>query len=361
MDKRLLYVCLQATREGQASHAHVHEIVKGMRARGWDVLLCEPRWTPGRGRLTRTMRILGAIMRSYGSMRGRRYVYVRDHPMALPVVWFASSTGRLVILEINGRYNELFIQYPGTRRIAGLVRRQALRRLALADLVVAVTEGLARWASAHVRGAEVVVVPNGAAADLFVPGAPRPNGLPPRYAVFVGVLAVWQGVETLLAAASDPGWPEGVALVLAGEGVLASKVREAASALPGRVVGLGGVAYADVPGLVANAVCGLSPQNAVRGKDGYSPLKVFEGMSCGVPVVVSDFPGLSDVVMGADCGLVRPHDDPAAWAEAVAWLASHEDEAGAMGRRGRAAVEAVHSWDKRAEATGAAIAALGEG
>ncbi len=358
MDRRLLYVCLQATREGQASHAHVHEIVKGMRARGWDVELCEPRWTPGSGRLRRLARIAGAIVRALRSMRGRACVYVRDHPLALPVVMFARLTRRHVVVELNGRYDELFVQYPGTRRIAGLVRGQALWRLASADLVLAVTEGLAEWASGHVRDADVVVIPNGAAADLFLPGAPRPAGLPPAYAVYVGVLAVWQGVETLLSAVAEPGWPEGLALVVAGDGVLAPEVRQAASARPDQVVAPGSVAYADVPGLLGNAVCALVPKNAIRGEDGYSPLKVFEAMSCGVPVVVSDFPGQADVVRSAACGLVRPPDDPAEWAEAVSWLASHGEEAAAMGRRGREAVEAEHSWDRRAAATVAAIEAL---
>lgn len=360
MDRRLLYVCLQATREGQASHAHVHEIVKGMRARGWDVLLCEPRWTPGRGPVARLVRILATLARAAWAMRGRRYVYVRDHPLALAVVWLARIARRHVVLEVNGRYDELFVQYPGTRRLAALVRWNALRRLASADLVIAVTAGLAEWASGHVRRADVVVVPNGAAVDLFRPGAPRRDGLPARYAAYVGVLAVWQGVETLLEAASGPAWPEGVALVVAGDGVLAGAVDRAAAEHPGRVVSLGSVGYAEVPGLLANAVAALSPQNDIRGLGGHSPLKVFEAMSCGVPVVVSDFPGQADVVRAADCGVVLPPDEPAAWATAVARLAADPEGASSMGRRGRAAVEAEHSWDRRAEATVAAIEALGE-
>ncbi len=42
MKHKLSYVCLQTTREGQASHAHVNEIIKGLQARNWDVALFEP-------------------------------------------------------------------------------------------------------------------------------------------------------------------------------------------------------------------------------------------------------------------------------------------------------------------------------
>jgi hypothetical protein len=40
--RRLSYLCLQATSEGQASHVHVHAILDGLSARGWDCRLFEP-------------------------------------------------------------------------------------------------------------------------------------------------------------------------------------------------------------------------------------------------------------------------------------------------------------------------------
>ncbi|WP_427365246.1 polysaccharide biosynthesis C-terminal domain-containing protein [Candidatus Caldatribacterium saccharofermentans] len=41
---KLFYLTLQSTREGQAAHAHVHEILKGLRKRGWQTVLFEPRY-----------------------------------------------------------------------------------------------------------------------------------------------------------------------------------------------------------------------------------------------------------------------------------------------------------------------------
>lgn len=46
--RRMAYLCLQATREGQASYAHVHEIIKGLEHRGWEVQLFEPVYGQGK-------------------------------------------------------------------------------------------------------------------------------------------------------------------------------------------------------------------------------------------------------------------------------------------------------------------------
>jgi len=38
----LVYVCLEAPREGVASYVHVHEIIAGLKRRDWDIDLCAP-------------------------------------------------------------------------------------------------------------------------------------------------------------------------------------------------------------------------------------------------------------------------------------------------------------------------------
>jgi glycosyltransferase involved in cell wall biosynthesis len=76
--------------------------------------------------------------------------------------------------------------------------------------------------------------------------------------------------------------------------------------------------------------------------------KLFEYMAAGVPVIASDLPSWRGIVCGVGCGLVVDPHDPAAIAGAIERLLRDPEEAEAMGRRGRAAVESTFNWDGEA-------------
>lgn len=355
---RLKYVCLQTTREGQASHAHVHGIVSGLRNTGWRVDLVQPTPRIRAGALRRAFNSLTFGLMAGRLLDGADMVYVRDHPLALPFLRAAHARGIPTVLELNGMYDELFIQYPVTRLVRWAVRGGARARLASADGVVAVTEGLADYARGFGATERVVVVPNAADTDRFTPSK-RTAAEP--YAAYVGVLTAWQGIDSMLAAAGDSAWPEGLSLRIAGEGPLRGRVKAAARASGGRIEYAGRLPYQEVPGFLASAVCALSVQNDVRGLGEHSPLKMFEAMACGVPTVVSDFPGQADVIRACDAGLAVDPGDSAAIASAVSRIWSDAEHRSSMGESARRCAVARHSWQVRAEATAEFLRGLLDG
>lgn len=346
--RRLAYFSAQAVAEGQDSWAAVTEIIGGFRREGWEVDLYCPVYEPGPspGFWRRLARIYAAGRRLARAVGGYRAVYVRAHVLAWGVARAAERAGVPVIQECNGSWEDAFIAWPSMRAFAPLLVALQRGQYRTADAIISVSDTLAEWLEDVTDRDDVVVSPNGANAALFTPDAPRRPNLPERYVVFFGQFAPWQRIEVLLEAVKRPSWPAGVDLVIVGDGTLRLVVEGAAANDP-RVHYLGMLPYAEVPrvvvGALAAAVLTYAPERA-----GYSPLKLYEAMACGVPVVCSDTPGQAEYVREHDAGIVVPPEDPEAVARAVAVLAGDPEAARAMGARGRRAVEQRYSWNARA-------------
>jgi glycosyltransferase involved in cell wall biosynthesis len=74
------------------------------------------------------------------------------------------------------------------------------------------------------------------------------------------------------------------------------------------------------------------------------PVKMFEYMAAGIPVIASDFPLWRSMVESTGCGILVDPRDPQSIANAISYLLTHDDEAEAMGQRGRVAVKEHFNW-----------------
>lgn len=76
------------------------------------------------------------------------------------------------------------------------------------------------------------------------------------------------------------------------------------------------------------------------------PVKMFEYMSAGIPVICSDFPLWRDIVDQANCGICVDPMSLESIAQAMDYIEENPVEAEEMGRRGRAAVENIYNWPR---------------
>ncbi|MDF0605979.1 glycosyltransferase family 4 protein [Neisseriaceae bacterium TC5R-5] len=79
------------------------------------------------------------------------------------------------------------------------------------------------------------------------------------------------------------------------------------------------------------------------------PIKLFEYMAAGLPVIASDFPLWRQIVEEAACGLLVDPQDPSALANAVNQLMADENSMQAMGAAGQQAVLQRYSWAAEAD------------
>lgn len=118
--------------------------------------------------------------------------------------------------------------------------------------------------------------------------------------------------------------------------------------LPGwsKVVYRGIIGRQDVARLLGNARAGLVVLHPTPNYLDALPVKMFEYMAAGLPVVASDFPLWRDIVTGAGCGLLVNPLDPRAIANALRWVLEHPLEAEAMGKKGQEAVHKIYNWER---------------
>jgi len=74
------------------------------------------------------------------------------------------------------------------------------------------------------------------------------------------------------------------------------------------------------------------------------PVKMFEYMAVGLPVIASNFPLWKDIIEGNKCGVCVDPLDPKTISEAIDYLVSHPAEAEKMGRNGQKAVLEKYNW-----------------
>lgn len=148
--------------------------------------------------------------------------------------------------------------------------------------------------------------------------------------VFAGRLSHEKGVDTLVRAAGL--LPAGIEVHIAGDGPLRAELESLAHTLaPGKVTFHGRLSGSDVAALVHGSLAMAVPSRWFENQ----PMTILEAFAASVPPIVTALGGMPELVEDGVQGLVVPHDDPAALAEAIIRLANDPKAASAMGREGR--------------------------
>ncbi|MCU0800993.1 MAG: glycosyltransferase, partial [Rhodobacteraceae bacterium] len=208
--------------------------------------------------------------------------------------------------------------------------------------------------------ARVHVIRNAVDTALFTPQVPPAHlaSIPDTAFVvgFSGSLKAWHGLDTLLPAfrALRDRLPHAHLLVV-GEGPRKAWVEgyAAGAGLTDAVTLTGWVGHADLPGLIARMDVATAPYPAADGHY-FSPLKLYEYLAMGRPVVASRIGQTAQVLDGTDAALLTVPGDPMALTAALLRVARDPALAARLARN--AATEGRrHDWADNARAVVALV------
>ena len=275
-------------------------------------------------------------------------VYQLHDPELIPVGLRLALAGRRVVFDAHEDVPSQLLDKPYLSprsarllsRAYRMLERSALRRF---DGVLAATPFIRDRLAAH--NALVVDVNNYPRTEEFTTPAPDVMNSPARDSFcYVGSISAIRGIRELVGACTLLRTP--ARLALAGsfaEAELEAEVRRH----PGwrRVDALGHLDRGGIAGVMERAFAGLVTLLPTASYREALPVKMFEYMAAGIPVIASDFPLWRDIVEGSRCGLCVDPRDPAAIAAAIDHLAAHPRQAREMGANGRRAVLARYNWE----------------
>jgi glycosyltransferase involved in cell wall biosynthesis len=285
-------------------------------------------------------------------------LHAHDSNALLPVGLAARRLDRPFVYDAH----ELWLHRPrrGHARVyheASRAYYAAMQRWLVprAAAIITVSEPIVRHLERVYRRSDVALVPNyPVLRERPTPAALRElvgSSLPPDAPIVLhlGGIMASRGLEQLVSAL--PFVPE-AHLVLLGGGEASSLHAIAARAgAGGRLHVVPPVAPALVEEHAAAADVGVVTTQPIGLNNRYSlPNKLFQYMAAGIPVIATDFPQITDIVVGSGAGLVTDTRSPELIARALSTLLADLDAARAMGDRGRAAVEARYNWTTSAEA-----------
>ncbi len=384
---KILYITLENISLHKGSVVHIRETINGLKERGHEIGLIArasesfdvfdafynlnpylssvpknhwiKRWANRHSMLVSLFFLLFYLFRKVSSYD---VIYARDYHATvfalIPRILFRNK----IVFEMNGLASEE----------QKLNRNSILRKIVVAtikaaehiagrcsDKVIAVTPQIASYLISHCgcRPNNVEVISNGVNLKLFHPihdhgvlTTTRKNlriKEKDTVVIFVGNLAPWQGVEYLIQAV--PELVEEVndlKFLIVGDGVLRSKIEAEVNQkrMSGHFIITGMVEYSKIPLYINIAdICILLKRKLASG---FSPLKLYEYMACGKPILASRVEGLEFIEKEGIGYLVEP-DNPGEIKKTLYAMIKNRDDRIKMGLRGLRLTLEKFSWKSK--------------
>jgi len=383
---RILYLTLENMSLHKGSVVHVKEIVSGLRKLGHRVGLvafslkmseeadhfynlnlmsCFPLKLFRLKKQTYLASSIFLFIRLLRILPQYDIIYARDYHTTIVAFFPRLLLKKKLIYEINGIANEeqkLKSHSYLNRMLVFLIKKAERMATKYSERIVSVTPQIGDYLNQNYDCSKekIKVITNGVNTDKFRPihdealllNWRRKIGILEGEIViaFVGNLARWQGVNLLIESGILLLYRgEKLKFLLVGDGPLKEDLmrRVSGSGFEKEFVFTGMVDYDDVPFLINLADICAAPFILRRNQiTGVSPIKVFEYMACGKPVVTTRIEGLDFIEEEGVGTLINP-EDTLSLEQILYDLIKNPQKRKDMGNRGHEIARERFSWESR--------------
>ena len=281
----------------------------------------------------------------------RPQVIVLAHPsFVCGLVGFLAAriTRRKIVLDCPDLWASLVGETLGVEESRfGLRAVQFAERylISVADQVVVASTPIEEFAQ-RAGAKHVTLVPNGVDESSFRNGHFPKLESNPRV-MYVGRFERWAGIDTMIDSAPIvlKSFPR-VEFLVVGDGSLRKELLAAIydKGLASKVRMFGPIAHSDVPKLISTADVGVIPFKGRVAGDAALPVKLFEFMAVGVPIVASDTTGIRDVITNGLNGLLAKPGSEEELANGIIRLIANRRLAEEISQRALRDIHSKYSW-----------------
>jgi glycosyltransferase involved in cell wall biosynthesis len=287
-------------------------------------------------------------------------IYARDFHTVIIALFPRLLFRKKLVFEVNGIASEerrLKKDSPFSHILVFFIKRAEKLATRYSESVISVAPKIKLYLTQNFNcpSGKIKVISNGVNTEVFCPIHDSPFlvewknrlGIKSEDTViaYVGNLAPWQGIDDLLEIAFHLlSKNKDLKFLIVGEGplkpLLLRKVLN--SGYDGDIVFTGMLNHEEIPFIINLADICVAPLRVMTG----SPIKVFEYMACGKPVVTSRIEGL-EFIEAEGVGRLTAPEDIIGLEEALTELIKEPCKRADMGQKGMQIARERFSWESR--------------
>lgn len=288
------------------------------------------------------------------------FIYERYSLWSIAGVQLSALLKIPFILEVNSPLIEEEKKFR-TLNLESLAKIVEKFNFSKADKIMVVSEALKEYViKKGISKRKVEVLPNAVNSELFNPQVATTDSLPEKFKIqktkkfilgFVGSLKPWHGIRLLTEAflklyKEDRNYH----LLVVGEGPEKKFLEEVQkrSHLNGALTLLGAVPHHRVPGLIQHMDVAIAPYPKLENFY-FSPLKLFEYMAMGKPVVASNSGQIKNIIKHGQDGLLFTPGNQKSLIQQIEILRNNPHLRQTLGEKAAQKVLKNYVWEKNAQ------------